>query len=48
MTRGRVTVTVLAGCVVYLEGQSHGEGTVLEVSASQAKTLEEQGVVTSS
>ena len=47
MTRGKVTVTVAPGCVVYLDGQGHGEGTVLEVSASQAKTLREQGVVTS-
>jgi len=47
VSRGKVTVTVAAGSVVYVEGQSHGEGAVLEVSASEAKTLEEQGVVTS-
>lgn len=47
MSRGKVTVTVAPGSVVYVEGQGHGEGTVLEVSASEAKTLEEQGVVTS-
>ena len=47
MTRGKVTVTVAPGSVLYVEGQGHGEGAVLEVSASEAKALEEQGVVTS-
>jgi len=48
VTRGKVTVTVAAGCVVYLDGQGHGEGTVLEVTAADAKALAEQVVVTSS
>jgi len=46
VTRGKVTVTVAAGCVVYLDGEGHGEGATLEVTASEAKTLAEQGVVT--
>ena len=47
MSRGKVTVTVAPGSVLYVEGQGHGEGAVLEVTASEAKALEEQGVVTS-
>ena len=47
MTRGKVTVTVAPGSVLYVDGQGHGEGASLEVSASEAKTLEGQGVVTS-
>ena len=47
MTRGKVTVTVAPGSVLYVEGQSHGEGAVLEVTAADAKALAEQGVVTS-
>jgi len=47
VSRGKVTVTVAPGSVLYVEGQGHGEGAVLEVSASEAKALEEQGVVTS-
>ena len=48
MSRGKVTVTVAAGSVVYVDGQGHGEGTVLEVTAADAKALEGQGVVTPS
>ena len=47
MSRGKVTVTVAPGAVVYADGEGHGEGAVLEVSAAEAKALEEQGVVTS-
>ena len=47
MTRGKVTVTVAPGSVVYVDGQGHGKGTVLEVTAADAKALERQGVVTS-
>ena len=47
MTRGKVTVTVAPGSVLYVDGQGHGEGAVLEVSAADAKVLEGQRVVTS-
>jgi hypothetical protein len=47
VTRGKVTVTVAPGSVVYLEGHGHAEGAVLEVTAADAKALEGQGVVTS-
>ena len=48
MTRGTVTVTVAPGSVLYVDGNGHGEGQVLEVTAADAKALEGQGVVTSS
>ncbi len=47
MSRGKVTVTVAPGSVVYVDGKAHGEGAVLEVTAADAKALEEPGVVTS-
>ena len=47
MTRGKVTVTVAPGSVVYVDGRGHGEGQVLEVTAADAKALAAQGVVTS-
>jgi len=47
VTRGTLTVTVAPGSVLYVDGRGHGEGAVLEVSASEAKALAAQGVVTS-
>lgn len=45
MTVKRVTVTVRAGAVVYDGDVAHGPGTELTLSATDAKTLAEQGVV---
>jgi hypothetical protein len=45
VTARTVKVCVLPGHVVYHDGQAHGAGAVIELSAQEAKVLEAGGSV---
>lgn len=45
MAAKNVKVKIAQGCVVYIDDAAHSAGQVVEVTAAEAKTLREQGVV---
>jgi hypothetical protein len=45
MAERKQPVTVREGAIVYYEGRAHHAGDQLDVPASEAKALTEQGVV---